>query len=464
MSIAEQLERGRRDLALPAALALAGGERIECEVMLRLFPGKRAVMRAAWRGRAALVKVFLDSASGRRNVRRELAGYRALKAAGLPTPELLLQARCAAGNHVLAFAFIERAQRLGDLARASNRLDAARAGLKLLAQLHANACGHTDPHLDNFLSAGARVYVVDVGSITRLARADYGRRQRNNLAFFLAQFAPLQRAQLCDALPAHYPAAAADPKLQRAIDRAWRRRKSRYMRKCARACSDFAVRKTWRQHAVWNRAFYGDDLADFLRDPDAYIAGAALMKDGNSATVARARMDGREVVIKRNNIKHARHGLRRLLRATRSQINWRNAHLLRLSGVATPQPLAFVEKRRGPLRLGGYYVSAFCAAPAAAVKYRDAPPSDEELKRFAALFAGLRAARLCHGDLKASNLLVADDAIVLVDLDSLTSCARANQYRMCAAKDKRRFLQNWQDKPAQFEAFATLLAGLESTR
>lgn len=459
MSIAEQLQSGRRAIVLPAALELASGERIECESMLRLFPGKRAVMRAKWRGRAALVKLFLDTPSGKRNVRRELDGYRALKTVGLPTPDLLATARCKDGNHVLAFAFIEHARRLGDLSRESaGRIDAARAGLEMLARLHRNACGHTDPHLDNFLITGERIYVIDAGSIARRPNTGYGRWRRNNLAFFLAQFAPLQRARLVDSLPAHYPEAAADSKLARAAARASRRRQSRILNKCERECSDFATRTTWRQTAVWSRAHGGGDLADFLRDPDAYLAKGELMKDGNSATVTRAHMDGRTVVIKRNNIKDAGHGLRRCLRATRSRLNWRNAHLLRLNGIATPQPIAFVEKRRGPLRLGGYYVCAFCDAPSAAERYREVPPSEQELHWFAELFAGMRMARICHGDFKASNLLVTEDGIALVDLDSLKVHARAGDHRRCAAKDRRRFLQNWQDKPAQRDAFAKILA------
>ncbi|MDD9822694.1 MAG: hypothetical protein OXU98_07420 [Gammaproteobacteria bacterium] len=468
MSIAEQLQQGRRDIELPAALVLAGGERMQCEEMLRLFPGKRAVMRARWRGRATLVKLLLDTPSGRRNARRERAGYDALRTAGLPTPELLSASRCADGHHVLAFAFIERAHRLGDWARAAadaadaadpaGRLDAAALGLRMLARLHRNACGHTDPHLDNFILAGELVYVVDVGSIARRPNTGYGRWRRNNLAFFLAQFAPLQRARLLALLPAHYAEAATDPKLQRAIARAWRRRIARYMKKCVRDCSDFAAQTTWRQTAVWNRALYGDDLADFLRDPDAYIANGALLKDGNSATVARARMDGRTVVIKRNNIKDAGHGLRRCLRATRSRVNWQGAHLLRLNGIATPAPVAFVERRRGPLRLGGYYVCAFCDAPSAAEKYRDAPPRAQELAWFETLFAGMRLAQICHGDFKASNLLVTGNGVSLLDLDSMKAHARAATYRQCAAKDRRRFLQNWKDQPPQREAFAEILA------
>lgn len=473
MSIAEQLRAGRRDIELPAVLRLAGGEAAECEAMLRLFPAKRAVMRAKWRGRPALVKLFLDTPSGRRGAQRERAGYDALKTVGMPTPELLLDAQSADGDHALVFTFVERARRLGDAWRAGagdgdgngagdGDINAALIGLQLIARLHRNACAHTDPHLDNFLidAAGARVYVIDVGAIARKPNTGYGAWQRGNLAYFLAQFAPLQRRRLSDALPAHYPAAAADSKLPRAVEQAWRARVARYMKKCMRECSDFAVHKTWRRLAVWKRACAGDDLRDFLRAPDAWMARGDCLKAGNSATVARARMDGREVVIKRNNIKHAGHGARRSVRATRSCMNWRNAHLLAISGIKTPQPIAFVERRWGPLRAGGYYVSAFCDAPSAAAQYRDAPPSDAELQHFRALFSGMHLARLCHGDFKASNLLVTHNGIALIDLDSLKMHARAATHRQCAAKDGQRFLLNWQDKPGQREVFEEILSSV----
>ncbi len=55
MSILDCLQQGTRDFPLPARLDLADGETLHCAQMLRLLPGKRAVMAARWRGRAVLV-------------------------------------------------------------------------------------------------------------------------------------------------------------------------------------------------------------------------------------------------------------------------------------------------------------------------------------------------------------------------------------------------------------------------
>ncbi len=473
MSILDCLQRGTRDFPLPARLDLADGETLHCAQMLRLLPGKRAVMAARWRGRAALVKVILNTASGRRNLRRELAGHRLLKAAKITTPDLLFTAR-AGGSHVLAFAFIEHAQRLGDRWRAPDgdgnaderRREIAASILRLIARLHRSGCRHTDPHLDNFLlapdgaGAGAgQLYVIDAASVERRAGwengkyGEYGTWQRKNLARFFALFTPAGCAILRAALAENYPEAAADPRLEAAIQRAWRRGKARYLKKCFRECTAFATHKSWRRHAVWKRARQSDDLRSFLQDPDAWMARGEPLKDGNSATVVRVQLDGRAVVIKRNNIKNFRHRLRRGLRATRSRANWRNAHLLGINGIATPEAIAFVEHRRGPFRLRGYYVCADGGFPSAAEKYKSQPPSGEELARFAELLTALRLAGISHGDFKASNLLVTENGIALIDLDSVRECS-PKRAAVLLRKDRRRFLENWKDKPEQLRLFS----------
>ena len=460
MHIVQKLQQGFREFEVPADLVLADGETLRCVEILRVLPGKRAVMKAQWQGRSVLVKLILNTAPGRRDLRRELAGYHALKTAETSTPELLLTTRSDNGSHVLVFEFLEQAQSLGDLWRDDplRRLVLGTSGLDLIARLHQKGCCHLDLHLDNFLLANEQLYVIDAASVERRSSAEYGNWQRENLALFLVQFAPLWRKTLMDLLAAHYAAAAADPELEEAVSRAWQRRKSRYLKKCFRESSEFSTQTSWRKVAVWKRARHSDDLVSFLQNPDAWIEKGELLKDGNSATVVRVSMNGQAVVIKRNNIKNLRHRWRRFLRPTRSHTNWRNAHLLKISGIATPEPIAFVEKRRGPFRLRGYYVCAFNSFPPASEKYASQQPTKQELAWFEELFTGMRLARLYHSDLKASNLLVADKEIVLVDLDSMKECAAKANMDALLQKDRDRFLKNWNDKPEQRKLFSGIFS------
>lgn len=443
---------------MPAELALAGGGRIACTSVLRVLPRKRAVMEATWQDKSVLVKLLPNSASGKRNARREQEGYRLLKSANITTPALLLASRCDDKSYVLVFEFLHQAQRLGDLWRdhEAQRSEIAAAGVGLIAALHRQGCIHTDPHLDNFLLAGKRLHVIDVASVRRRTSANYGSRQRRNLAFFLAHFTPTWQRILSGMLPQHYVEAAHDRRLPRHIKQAWQRRKSRYLKKCFRECGEFSTHKSWRKRAVWKRAEYGDELAAFLRAPNAWVQKGECLKDGNSATVVRVQLGMRKVVIKRNNRKNFRHWLRCLFRTTRARANWRNAHLLATGGISTPAPVAFVETRWGPLRLGGYYVCGFNPAPSSAKKYQSPngiPPTEQELAWFGTLFESMRLARLCHGDLKASNILLSDTGIEIIDLDSVKECTAKNMDARLQ-KDQNRFLENWKDNPALLKSFS----------
>ena len=453
----ERLRRGEREFALPGELCV-GGETIECIQMLRLLPGKRAVMKAHWQERTVLVKLLPDTPFGRRTVRRELAGHEILKAAGVLTPDLLFTARDGGQSQVLVFEFLQHAQPLGEVWRTQTdrRLSVAAEALELVALLHRKGCYHTDLHLDNFLLAGGLMYVVDAASVTSRRCAGYGKWQRDNLALFLAQFTPVWRETITGFLAQFYAEAATDHALEKAVERAWRRRKSRYLKKCFRESSEFSTHSNWHRMAAWKRASANADMLSFLQNPDAWVEQGERLKDGSSATVVRVQMDGRSVVIKRNNFRHVGHWLRRCLSPTRGCINWRNAHLLKISGMATPEPLACVEKRWGPLRLGGYYVCAFSEFPSAEKKYKFQPPTESELARFKALFDGMRLARIYHGDFKASNFLVGDEDIVLIDLDALKECHSKNKMNTLSQKDRRRFLKNWQDKPEQLQQFSKM--------
>jgi tRNA A-37 threonylcarbamoyl transferase component Bud32 len=66
--------------------------------------------------------------------------------------------------------------------------------------------------------------------------------------------------------------------------------------------------------------------------------------------------------------------------------------------------------------------------------------SEARCREIARLFCQLRAAGLTHGDTKATNFLVADGTVHLIDLDALRLDATGT------AADVKRFLENW-DEP-----------------
>src|SRR5690606_5012294 len=169
-----------------------------------------------------------------------------------------------------------------------------------------------------------------------------------------------------------------------------------------------AIRFGRRFDRVWalRREHAGPELERFLADPDGVMAAGELLKDGNSATVVRARLDGREVVIKRYNIKGVGHWLRRFWRPSRAWVSWRNAHLLAQVGIDTPAPVAMLAMRWGPLRRRAWYVCEAVAAQELLELASRQPLSAPQLAALRHLFAALRAGQLHHGDLKAKNILI----------------------------------------------------------
>ena len=244
----------------------------------------------------------------------------------------------------------------------------------------------------------------------------------------------------------------------------WRRCKDRYLAECFRVGSEIAVHKSWHQTAVWMRKYYCAELISFLQNPDDWMARAEMVKDGRSTTVVHAQFGGGGggVIIKRYNRKTIVRGLRYCLRTSKARIAWRNAHLLKISDIKTPAPIAFVEKRWGPFLLGSYFVCAFNQFPTAAQKYQHQPPNEQELSWLVALLEKMRYVRIYHGDLNAHNLLVTEQDIALIDLDQTQDFSAPIRSKIPGAlrvfihkhrKDRRRFLHDWRNKPAQLKCF-----------
>lgn len=462
MSIAQQLKQGDRNIDMPATLELANGEQLICEQVLRFLPNKRIVLKAQWETRLVLIKLILNNQSGHRNLRRELFGYQALKNTKLMIPDLLLTTCCKDSNHVLIFKFINKAPTISQLwqEQIDRRLEIASSMLRLINLIHSNNCSHIDMHLSNFLLVGNQIYVLDMSAIRKHSTTEYGGWQRNNIAFFISRFTPIYQKILINLLDEYYAKAANDPLLKKSVLREWRKYKVYTLKKCFRESSMIATLKNWHRVVTWKRSYHCTDLESFLHNPDGWIDKGELIKDGLSSTVVKVKMGEQWIVIKRYNIKNIFYWLKRQFFQTKSHISWRNAHLLSISGIDTPEPVAFMEKRWWIFSFSGYYLCTFNHALSAEQKYKSQLPTQQELKAFVDLFNHMKLAQLYHRDFKSSNLLVGTQNITLVDLDSIKECTSNKQTHIALYKARERFLRNWQGQPKQYSLFAMILADL----
>ncbi|HEU4708923.1 MAG TPA: lipopolysaccharide kinase InaA family protein, partial [Methylophilaceae bacterium] len=125
------------------------------------------------------------------------------------------------------------------------------------------------------------------------------------------------------------------------------------------------------------------------------------------------------------------------------------AYLLRFYGIATAEPVALVERRFGWVRRQSYFIAARVPGMPVAEALAGASCQQREqiAGQLAQLLYKLYLLRVEHGDMKASNLLLADGKPVLLDLDAMRQLGCGWRFKARHARDLRRFLKNWENTP-----------------
>ncbi|MCJ7774557.1 MAG: hypothetical protein MUP22_15640, partial [Desulfobacterales bacterium] len=227
------------------------------------------------------------------------------------------------------------------------------------------------------------------------------------------------------------------------------RRKNEYLKKIYRECTEFVCKRGWNCFMVCVRENYTSEMSQLLDDPDHYMDSGKLLKAGNTATLALVKVDGRDVVVKRYNIKSFRHGLGRFFRPSRAWVSWRNSHLLRYMNICTPKPVALIERRWGPFRKNAYFITEYVqGVPLNHVfggKRVNEFDMDAIVKKTGVMIQSLFDLMIGHGDFKASNFIVAKDGITIIDLDVMKEYTFKWKFRHAFKRDYKRFMKNWED-------------------
>ncbi len=320
---------------------------------------------------------------------------------------------------------------------------AALSALATLGRLHAAGLSLADARArDATGPASGRAGAVEPRLSSSTARAD--------LASLLARLPGDWEASWEIWLSAYIAAAGGAfpgekewPALHAEVDGRRASRLAAYLADCVRDGAHIAVDKTaTRFCAVLRRQ--ADTLAPLLVSPDAAIAAASPFKDGGTTTVAKVLFDGRELVVKRYNIKNLRHALGRAWRPSRAWHSWREGLRLQFLGIATPAPLALSEERLGLLRRRAWLINDHCPGPNLLSHLAaDREPPAEEARAISRLFAALHRLRISHGDLKATNLLWHAGQVVVIDLDSVVQHRSAAAHSRAWRRDRARLLRNW---------------------
>jgi tRNA A-37 threonylcarbamoyl transferase component Bud32 len=464
-----ELKSAGRSPGLPLSLALAdaaGPAQLQLLSLLRVLPGQRYVGAGVWRGRPVLAKLLVGSKAAR-HFQRELQGVRLLAEQGLTTPLLLADGLKDGEGGWLLFELLEGAESLGDAWKqvehlpllADEQAAVLAEALGVIAQLHGKGLWQEDLHLDNLLRHDGQLYLIDGAGIRAETPGQPLSRQKvlENLGVFFAQL-PKSIEPFTEELLVHYLLGNAEhalpmEALQKQIDKVQAWRLNDFLEKVGRECSLFSVQRG----AFGLRAIRRDEEAAMipvLERADALLDQGHLYKTGGAASVGKVEVGDRNLVIKRYNIKNFAHWLKRFWRPSRAWHSWREGHRLAFLGIATPKPLALLEKRFLWLRRGAYLVTEYLSGPdiierfAPYVESGEAP--EAELLALDRLFADLIRERISHGDLKGHNLFWQQDRWALIDLDSMCQHRTDASFAPAYSRDRARFMRTWPESSALF--------------
>jgi tRNA A-37 threonylcarbamoyl transferase component Bud32 len=99
-----------------------------------------------------------------------------------------------------------------------------------------------------------------------------------------------------------------------------------------------------------------------------------------------------------------------------------------------------LEKRAGPWRGVAYLVAEDLGDLDLLTEVGRDGLSDRRCAQVTEIFVNLQRAGLTHSDTKASNFIISDDRVFLIDLDAMVEGTKRRK------KDLERFLQNWEAK------------------
>ncbi|TKJ75459.1 serine/threonine protein kinase [Pseudomonas koreensis] len=469
MQLSELAAVGRTpQLPLTVTLAdAAGSADLQLLSLLRVLPGQRYVGAGVWRGRPVLAKLLVGGKAAR-HFQRELEGVRLLAAQGMTTPLLLADGLKNGEGGWLLFDFLEGAESLGDAwakveslpVLADEQSAVLAEALGAIAQLHGKGLWQEDLHLDNLLRHGGQLYLIDGAGICAETAGQPLSRQKvlENLGVFFAQL-PKALEPYTEELLVYYLLSNSEhalplEALQKQIDKVRRWRLKDFLIKVGRECTLFSVQRG----AFGLRAIRREEepaMLPVLAQADALLDQGHLYKTGGAASVGKVQAGARTLVIKRYNIKGFAHWLKRFWRPSRAWHSWREGNRLAFLGIATPKPLAVLEKRFFWLRSRAYLVTEYLSGPdiierfAPYVENGDAP--EMELQALDRLFARLIDERISHGDFKGHNLFWQQDRWALIDLDSMCQHGSVGGFAPAYARDRARFMRNWPESSALYQ-------------
>ena len=204
--------------------------------------------------------------------------------------------------------------------------------------------------------------------------------------------------------------------------------------------------------AEFDRDFCADiTLSDLTEQIDALLHDGQVIKNGDTCHVSRLVWNHKDVVVKRYNHKGVVHSLRHTIKKSRARKAWLHAQRLQALNVATPRPVAYIERHKGLLVWQSYLVTEYVEGRMLWNFLRDDDINEQQrlngIRQVVEMLDRLWQHHITHGDLKHTNVLITENGPVLTDLDGVIFHNWGPLYRNKQAKDVERFLRRTDASP-----------------
>ncbi len=449
-------------------------ESLLCTGVLRAVPGRRQLYDALWNNKNVVAKVFSHRFKARYHLTRELRGLNQLRKRGLNSPEPLFYGKTKDGRWVVVTEKIMNSATaldvLNETTDKNKELELLLRVCRELAKQHGKGVLQKDLHLGNFLLAGEKIYALDPRQMQFFRRPVPRKKSISHLAL-LAGYLPGSDAASARALCEEYCqtrgwhlAESDETWLQKQLTVHKERGIRGGLRKCLRTSKRHLRMKDRRYVAEFDRGFCDEPaMNDFIEGVDALMRAGQILKEGQTSCVSRLMWNGKDVVVKRYNHRGFIHSLRHTLKKSRSCRAWLHGHRLEMLGIATPKPLAYIERYKGLLVWSSYLVTEYIEGQRLHDFLLDGRVAQERrfkvTREVVGLLENLWKYRITHGDLKHTNVLITKSGPVLTDLDGMVIHRWKLLYRNKQTKDMERFLRARDGWPITHDYTQMLISG-----